>query len=630
MNNKVKKIASAITCVCLATGMLMACGRDKGTDGSIGDDGIYRPGGDEAQVEFWINGDNHEIEVFDSLVKSFNSKWNGKIKVEMVQRTGDGYSDALGQSLAAGNAPDVFYVGDSGYKNYAELGYLYDITDFVDKSPTYKVEEMWDNVVTRYKYDTKTFLSGTESGRYYGVPKDIGPTVVYYNETYFEKAGIKILSVAPADLDNFNKGGVKDDRGNTKEDLGLGGVTVKEKGYFVVNNQKYFNNQVPMSWEETVECSRIVQNHMQTKENKKDGFGFFTEWWFNYGWSVGGNCIQQIPSDLYDCGYYYDFTLMDNTKNYIVADDVEGIEVNKKLYKSGEIIAYQDKIDMSVYAGKKAADGKNIYQNADNYKITDEVKDLHSAGKLNELPSQREAFTEFVRYGDIHEDGKKTNPLAEVDTGKRAYGISPLPTDIDGDAGKINEFVYGNLGMLVDGRWNVTAFRRDITKFVWDVAPLPMYKEYYEAGDTIPAGKEIGDIKVHGIEAGHSGSVALCISKTSTLPAAAWTFIEYVASAEGQTKQAEAGFAIPLQKDIANSDVFLQKDKSPKNSKVFIRATEYEQAGDWWFLQDNKWIDDWANKLNGSVRNATMTLTEFFRCDEYSGTFEKLDKYTNR
>ena len=79
MNNKVKKIASAITCVCLATGMLMACGRDKGTDGSIGDDGIYRPGGDEAQVEFWINGDN-----FRQSCQKF------QFKVERQNKSGDG------------------------------------------------------------------------------------------------------------------------------------------------------------------------------------------------------------------------------------------------------------------------------------------------------------------------------------------------------------------------------------------------------------------------------------------------------------------------------------------------------------------------------------------------------------
>ncbi len=626
MKKILKSLVAMACCLCVLP-FATACGEDKGNDLSINPDGTIKPSDKTAIVSFWINGDDSEIEVFDSLVKKFNST-TGKelnVKVELVQRTGDSYGDILGQSLAQGNAGDVFYVGDSGYKQYAENGYLYDITDFIEgnpdknipKSELYKPEEMWDNVVTRYKYDVNTYESGTATGRYYGVPKDLGPTVIFYNETYFEGAGIKILSVDEAGLVAFNAGG-KDDRGNTKADLGLGSATVKEKGYFVVNGQKYFNNQIPMSWEETRECAKVVQDYMRS-HGKPQGYGYFTEWWFNYGWSVGGNCIQKIPSDKYDCGYYYDFTLMDNTKNYIVKDDVpEGVTVNKKHYGPGKIIAYQDKLDMSIYAGKKAADGASMYQNAANYKITDEVKALYDAKKLNELPSQREAFAEFVRIGDVKKDGK----LVDID-GTQAYGICPLPTDIDGDAGKTSEFMAGRLGMLVDGRWNVTKFREEknglLKGITWDVAPLPMYKEY----------DADGNVTVHGIEAGHSGSVGLCISAKSKLKVAAWKFVEFCGGEEGQKAQSLKGFAIPLQKKLAeDEEIFLQTNQMPRNSKVFLDATSYEQAGDWWFLQDNKWIDAWAGKLNGSVRNGTMTFEEFFKSSDYSKTFGLLEKYT--
>ena len=199
----------------------------------------------------------------------------------------------------------------------------------------------------------------------------------------------------------------------------------------------------------------------------------------------------------------------------------------------------------------------------------------------------------------------------------KGYGITPSPSSIGTDAGKTNEFVYGNISMLVDGRWNVTNFREQMTD-EWDVAPLPMYKEYDSEGN----------ITVHGVEAGHSGSVGLCINKNSQVPTAAWKFIEYIGGTEGQTLQAEAGFAIPLQKDLANSEVFLQSDKDPKNSIVFVRAAEIQQAGDWWYLSDKKWIDDWAGVLNGDVRNGEKTMTEFFESYEYETTFEKLLSYT--
>ncbi|MCH5158109.1 MAG: extracellular solute-binding protein [Clostridiales bacterium] len=629
MKKFLKALIAALCCVCVTPlGIsLVGCTEDVGDDLVIDDDGEIKqkPGAKESQVKFWINGDENEIAVFRKLVDEYNAENKGKVYVDMVQRPAESYDSTIAQSLAQGNAPDVFYVGDSGYKQYAELGYLYDITDLVERSTVYKVEDMWDNVVTRYKYNINTYESGDVPGaRYYGVPKDLGPTVIFYNETYFTGAGIKVLSVAPEDLDDFNAGGV-DDRGQTKAQLGLGAVTVKEKGYFEVNGQKYFNNQVPMSWEETRVCAQVVQDYMRStvSTNKEAYYGYFTEWWFNYGWSVGGNCIQKIPTDNPQyAGYYYDFTLMDDTKNYIVADDVtDGVTVNGKHYNAGEIISYQDKLDMSIYNGKTPADGANMYTDRSLYKITPEVQGLHSEGKLNELPSQREAFAEFVRIGDIR-SGKQ---LVTID-GKQAYGICPKPNQIGSDGAKTDEFINGRLAMLVDGRWNVTQFRRkdnnELVKkgVVWDVAPLPMYKEYDSEGN----------ITVHGIEAGHSGSVGLCISKTSKLPNAAWTFIEFCAGEKGQTAQAEEGFAIPLQKDLANSEVFLQTDKMPKNSKIFINATTYEQAGDWWFLRDNAWINDWANVLNGPVRKGEMSFDDFYTNNNYKKTFALLGNYTKK
>ena len=186
-------------------------------------------GGNGTRVTFWANCNDVELAVFQQITKEFNKKHYGDIEVKLVSKPGDQYGDTLGLTLSGSKAPDVFYVGDNGYKQYAEDGLLYDITDFIDASETYKIEDMWSDVAVRYRYDVNTRLTNTPEGRYYGVPKDIGPTVIYYNETLFKGAGITVLSVDEAGLEAFNNGG-KDDRGNTKADLGLDGVTVKERG----------------------------------------------------------------------------------------------------------------------------------------------------------------------------------------------------------------------------------------------------------------------------------------------------------------------------------------------------------------------------------------------------------------
>ena len=252
----------------VSTVVLTACGDDDEEKGTL--------------VTFWANCNDVELAVFADIVKQFNKNHEGEIYVKLVNKTGSSYSDNLGMTLQGSKAPDVFYVGDSGYKEYAELGYLYDITDFVNASDTYNVEEMWSDVAVRYKYDTKTGLTNTPDSRYYGVPKDIGPTVLYYNESHFKGAGITILSVDEKGLEAFNNG-APDDRGNTKSSLGLDGYTVKEQGYFEVNGRRYFNNQIPMSWKETKECAIIglIKNQRIVLEEELDDayreYGFISK-----------------------------------------------------------------------------------------------------------------------------------------------------------------------------------------------------------------------------------------------------------------------------------------------------------------------------------------------------------------
>ena len=586
----------------VAAGASACGGNGGGGDVDLDSNGNVRPGpGGVTNVSFWYYGDENEISVFNKLVADFNKQNEGVIKVNQENKGSDGYSENAKMALRQSKASvDILYVGDSDFKSYAELGYLEPLDKYLETSSEVRIEEMWETSVDRFKYDVNTTTQDGPDAHYWGIPKDIGPTVIFYNETYFEKAGVTTISVAADDLAAFN-GGAKDSRGKTKAEYGISGE-VKEKGYFEADGKKYFNNQVPMSWDECVTLATLVQNSARKSENKNNIYGYFTEWWFNYGWSVGGDCIEYVKSDdpAYNGGYW-DFTLMDRTKNYIVADDnADGITVNGKKYGAGEIIKWEDKL-----ADTKAS--------AQNRAIRPEILQAAQEGKVNELPSQREAFVEFVRIG------QKSN--VEVEDGLNGYGICPSPTSIGGDAGKTAAFSKGELAMLVDGRWNVVEFRAQMDgKYKWDVAPLPQYKTY----------DENGDVKVHGVEAGHSGSVALCINAKSAKKNAAWKFAEYIGGKTGQEAQSLSGFAIPSQKSLATSEVFLQSDKNPRNSIVFVRAAEYETPGDWWYLTDKKWIDDWAGVLNGDVRNGKKTLSQFETDSKYLKTWDLLKEYTQK
>ena len=597
---KLSKLLAFILVLVLAFSVAACGNKDKGGgDVELDDSGNVRPvGGQETKITFWGYGDENEISVFNSLVEQFNKMYEGSIQVEYEAKGNDDYSTSAYTALQQSKARvDILYVGDADFKRFAELGYLEPLDSYLKTSSEVKVEEMWETSINRYLHDVNTTTQNGPDAHYWGIPKDIGPTVIYYNETFFNQAGVNVISVAAEDLAKFNAGEA-DSRGKTKADYGITSE-VKEKGYFELDGKKWFNNQVPMSWDECVTLSTIVQNK-QRELGKSNHYGYFTEWWFNYGWSVGGDCIEYVPTDdpAYKGGYW-DFTLMDDTKNYIVADDnADGITVNGTHYNAGEIIAWGDKL---------------VDPSASTKTIRPELLTAAQNGLVNQLPSQRDAFVEFVRVGQ--------NSSTMVEDGLYGYGICPSPDSINGDAGKTAAFQTGAISMLVDGRWNVVNFRKVMDgKYAWDVAPLPQYKEYDSEGN----------ITVHGIEAGHSGSVALCINAKSQKKNAAWKFAEFIGGKTGQTAQSLSGFAIPSQKDIAMSETFLQSDKNPKNAIVFVRAAEHQTPGDWWYLRDKLWIDDWAGKLNGDVRNGKITLSQFEQSTEYLRTWDKLKAYTRK
>jgi multiple sugar transport system substrate-binding protein len=573
----------------ILTFTLSACRDDGGDDITPG----VRPD-TETIITFWGYGDQVEKTVFETLVTDFNELYEGFVEVNYVQKSPDGYGDALRLGLQGTRGPDVVYVGDVDFKALAELGFLLPLDDFIAESDQIIIDDMWPASINRYLYDVETTTPDGPNAHYWGIPKDVGPTVIYYNETFFNNAGITVISVFPEDLDDFNSGS-PDARGNTKADYGITSE-VQHKGYFALDGKLFFNNKIAMSWDETVAASLRVQQYSSAE------YGFFTEWWFNYGWSVGGDVIQYIPTnDSSFNGGYWDFTLMDPTPNYMVNPAATSpFTVNGTTYQPGEVISYYDKL-----------------ASVETKQIRSEILTAENDGILQELPSQREAFVEFVRIGQT------SNVLVDTVDGEDlyGYGITPTPTSIGGDAGKTRAFANGNIAMLIDGRWNVPNFRQQMDGvYNWDVAPLPRYRSY----------DENGDILVEGLPAGHSGSVALAINAKTAKPNASWLFLEYIGGSIGQIEQSKSGFAIPSQMDLANTEDFLQSDQNPKNSVIFLDAAYYQTPGDWWYLRDNQWIDPWAGLLNGSVRNGETTLTQFYNSSEYNDTFDILLTYTRR
>ena len=123
-------------------------------------------------------------------------------------------------------------------------------------------------------------------------------------------------------------------------------------------------------------------------------------------------------------------------------------------------------------------------------------------------------------------------------------------------------FMFNTLGMWLLSRRVVPALRTT-SGFTWDVAPLPQRK----------------------VKAGILHSDAYCISKASKNKELAWKFVEYANGPTGQVIAAKTGRTVPSLESVALSPVYLEADKPPASSHIFLdmgpflRATP--QIGTW-------------------------------------------------
>ncbi|RIK44616.1 MAG: sugar ABC transporter substrate-binding protein [Chloroflexi bacterium] len=169
-------------------------------------------------------------------------------------------------------------------------------------------------------------------------------------------------------------------------------------------------------------------------------------------------------------------------------------------------------------------------------------------------------------------------------------------------------FETGRVAMTNNGRWAVTTYR-NILPFDWDVIPNPV-------GPSGQLTARADDCTF----SGWSGSVGIAIiagSNGERYAEQAYRFIEFIAGSQGQTEQAALGFQIPNQKDLANSNVFLQPDQKPENAEVFLEAARCELAGPWtrtplygqWF-NDNWWQGVWPEVVVNGEKTAEAAIQE--------------------
>lgn len=581
-----------------------------------------------SNVKFWVYGDESELEIYTIMTDEFNEtygKENG-IKVDISTKPPGNYESLIQTVSTSKSGPDVFLCIEDNFKKWVNMGFLTDMTQYLDAVNDIDVSDVYATTVDRLRYDRENNTSNSDDPLY-GLPLDTKPSALYYNESMFEKAGIIVISVDEENLDAWNDGKVADNRGKTRADYEaehpeLKGVTVPNKGYYRSiypytvdvgwtypdeNEVLVFNNCIAMNWDEIEDLAMLFTPSYNTSAAAEFGtdFGYFTEWWFNYGWSVGGDCLTDLSGNG-----DWNFSLLDYTPNFMVTGESYTGAYTGKTYTKGETLEHLDKFDIP--AGElMTPDNEGGYTyNGQKIGIRQSVTEAAENGTLTALPSTREAFTRYLKLG-----AEKT---ADIE-GEGGLAISPNPLTFSTRT-RMNYFYSGKMAMLVDYSSYMATVSEQAEErgFKWDIAPLAVYKEYVD-----PLDPDCDETVVVGKTAGQSNSKAMVSRENSQNKESATKFIKWMASKAGQTIRAENGH-FPNQKELISRVVF--PGYAPANVKAFSEALEFQGAGDWWYMADYEWINVWAVPLNSEVRNGKMTY-DAWRADAVNDTNERLKLY---
>jgi multiple sugar transport system substrate-binding protein len=126
---------------------------------------------------YWNYMTNVE-ELESEILQSFQSA-HSEINLSYEYVPWQQYWEKLNATLAAGNPPDVWNTAPTFYYEYILRNQLADLSDLIEQNI-----DMSDFHATA--------LSGYDfRNRYYGIPRNIVTTVVYFNKTIFAEAGVE-------------------------------------------------------------------------------------------------------------------------------------------------------------------------------------------------------------------------------------------------------------------------------------------------------------------------------------------------------------------------------------------------------------------------------------------------------
>lgn len=620
---KFKKTTAIAVTACIAGSAIFSlagCG-----DGGLGHGVGEKPIGDRTEIFFYCDGNEVSEKGWLELIEAYND--GAGYETDQVYVTADieaGISSSSGNEFIQDTdyAYNVVAINDGqngGFQShvisrdsrYAPNGYFLNLQSYADKDEDFKKNTIPDRVLNwwRMKYDG-TAASGAGKPKHIvgagqdlmAVPYGTDPQFNWYNKALFQAQGINIVSIPEEQLDKYNS-----DNNASIKPHGYAEYKAAPKAGMTSSKNlrgetvyKVFNDCIGMNWEEMRNVLKYFtpgyNDGSKTGTRATSKYGFVSEYWFNYGWSCGGDVMGFNGSD-------YDFTLMDQRPNYIATKN--STVINGVTYNAGEIVRYEDRVNGIENASTKPTD---IYAIQSQYNAVKEYISLQvSSGTVVDKQGQ----TTYYGYGVANpnigsaDNWFNTGEIA-MTRGKSVAGILDRLESKNAEnfdiclAETYREYEGGSV--YYDGG---NGFKNEYLKVIGETYDGEVY-----TGDI----KVVGDAKIIGNSSTASTSQALCIPACSDPEKyqAAWDFISWVAT-EGQQYIAKTNALVPVAEDVLFSDKYAYNPElnHGKNYYPLAKLSCNVSRGDWGYFEEGGWVTDWANTFNASVRQGTMTMSAF-------------------
>lgn len=159
--------------------ILTGCGSNNTSENSSLNESQSGSGSSSTTISFYGWGSNEEQENFQTLVDEF-MRQNPDVNVVYSATDSSSYMSALKNK--GNNLPDVFYIPDYEFMQWADSGKLMPLDDYITQE---EINSMWDLSTEMYRYDSNALKLG--QGKLYGLPKDLGPYALVYNKDLLKK-----------------------------------------------------------------------------------------------------------------------------------------------------------------------------------------------------------------------------------------------------------------------------------------------------------------------------------------------------------------------------------------------------------------------------------------------------------